>query len=224
MNNQQTLSGSFTAKENRVIALAALFQAAQAVNDLANSGVAEAPSEQCLIASLFVFDSNSTLEIYGNDLRNLQSGLTLLSKLAEMQNKQEFKSIAKYALSLLSLNNQLSKQGDMLNVIHSRLKHAGFNQQHFSDDNLRVTTRSLSGIYQDTISTLRFRIHVTGNMQLLTQEAISDRVRAMLFAGIRAAMLWQQLGGSKWQLIFKRSEIEKISQKLLQQSFQSSIH
>lgn len=214
---------NFSEKENRVIALAALFQSCQAVHDLANSGTAESPSEQCLTKSLFQFEPDSTIDIYGNNLASLQSGLTLLSKLAELQNQKEFTAIAKYALSLLGLNKQLEKNKDMLSVIHSRLQHAGFHQEHFSDD-IASMTHKIAGIYQDTISTLSFRIHVKGNMQLLTQDAISDRVRAMLFAGIRAAMLWQQLGGSKWQLLFKRTEIEKISKKLLTQSFQSTIH
>jgi high frequency lysogenization protein len=214
---------NLTQKENRIIALAALFQSCQAVYDLANSGTAESPSEQCLIESLFQFEPESTIDIYGNNLANLQSGLTLLSKLAELQNKKEFSTIAKYALSLISLNKQLTKNQSMLSVIHSRLKHAGFHQEHFDSDTQGITHK-VSGIYQDTISTLSFRIHVTGNMQLLTQDAISDRVRAMLFAGIRAAMLWQQLGGNKWQLLFKRAEIEKISKKLLEQSFKPTIH
>lgn len=213
----------FSEKENKVIALAALFQSCQAVYDLANSGTAESPSEQCLIQSLFQFEPSSTIDVYGNNLANLQSGLTLLSKLAELQSKKEFSAIAKYVLSLLGLNKQLGKNKEMLSVIHSRLQHTGFHQEHFNGDSDNITHK-VSGIYQDTISTLSFRIHVTGNMQLLTQDAISDRVRAMLFAGIRAAMLWQQLGGNKWQLLFKRSEIEKISKKLLEQSFKPTTH
>jgi high frequency lysogenization protein len=33
---------------------------------------------------------------------------------------------------------------------------------------------------------------------------IANRIRACLLAGVRAARLWRQVGGSRWQLIFSR--------------------
>src|SRR5690606_26637288 len=62
----------------------------------------------------------------------------------------------------------------------------------------------LSRIYQQTISTLGKRIQVTGEPKLLQQEAIADRIRALLLAGVRLGWLWQQLGGRRWHLILRR--------------------
>lgn len=62
----------------------------------------------------------------------------------------------------------------------------------------------LSRIYQQTISTLGKRIQVTGNPQVLQQEAVADRIRALLLAGVRLAWLWQQRGGRRWHLILRR--------------------
>jgi len=66
---------------------------------------------------------------------------------------------------------------------------------------------AISGIYQDTLSTMTFRIQVQGDSRLLQQSTISNQVRATLLTGIRAAMLWRQLGGKRWHLIFKRKAL-----------------
>lgn len=62
----------------------------------------------------------------------------------------------------------------------------------------------LSRIYQQTISTLGKRIQVTGSPQILQQEDVADRIRALLLAGVRLAWLWQQRGGRRWHLILRR--------------------
>jgi len=202
--------------ENRIIALAGLFQAANQVAVLAKDGTCDKFSTQPLIDSLFVFDADETLDIYGNELANLHTGLTLLSDLSNKKSEKIYTESTRYALNILIIEKQLHKNPEMLKVIHSRLTHMDFNQTHFSSGNSNLESK-LSGLYQDTFSTLKFRIHVSGNMDHLTQTQISDKIRSLLFAGVRSAMLWRQLGGTKWQIIFKRSEIEKVSSQLLKQ-------
>ena len=50
-------------------------------------------------------------------------------------------------------------------------------------------------IYSETISTLQPRIIVKGNPEFLQQDNIVNRIRCLLLAGARAAVLWEQLGG-----------------------------
>jgi high frequency lysogenization protein len=210
-------------KKERVIALAGLFQAAQMVTDLAKNGKCDDFYYQCLCESLFVFSPNTTIDVYGNNLKNLQCGFKLLSDLSAQKINREQSESARYALSMLALFKQLNKNSSMLEIIRSRLNHMHYNKTHFSDDSLQLAS-SISGLYQDTLSTLKFRIQVTGNMHFLKEVPISDKVRVMLFAGIRASMLWHQLGGSKWQIIFGRAEIEKISSQLLEEITSNPIH
>ena len=47
----------------------------------------------------------------------------------------------------------------------------------------------------------------TGSGKKEFLEANSSLIRALLLSGIRAAFLWNYHGGSKWQLMFRRSEI-----------------
>jgi high frequency lysogenization protein len=62
-------------------------------------------------------------------------------------------------------------------------------------------------MYQDTLSKLSFRIQVHGDSRFLQQPQVANQVRAILMSGIRAAMLWRQLGGKRWHLIFKRKAL-----------------
>ncbi|MDF9756244.1 CII-binding regulator of phage lambda lysogenization HflD [Pseudomonas hunanensis] len=62
-------------------------------------------------------------------------------------------------------------------------------------------------MYQDTLSTLRQRIQVHGDMRFLQQASNASKIRALLLAGIRAARLWRQLGGHRWQLVFSRRKL-----------------
>lgn len=201
-------------KENRQIALAALFQSAQAVADLGQQGHCDSLIETVLLDSLFVFDAPDTLAIYQGQLKNLAAGLDFLQNFSQHPEQQHFQQVARYAIGLLALEKKLGKNANMQQVIHSRLKHIAFNQTHFSENRQQLAA-AVSGVYQDTLSTLKFRIQVQGKPEILQQTAISDRIRALLLSGIRAAMLWRQLGGSKWQLIVGRKAIETTSKQLL---------
>ena len=165
---------TYNRQQERAMALAGLFQAANCVAKLAEQNGQHNEADFTIATeSLFIFDPKDSLDVYGGDLRNLHQGLTLLSKLSDKGFSKDFGETVRYALSLLAVEKQLRKQPDMLNVISSRLKHAQFNQQNFSDNETQLTS-SLSGLYQDTISTLKLRIQVTGNMQHLTQTAVSE--------------------------------------------------
>ena len=60
-------------------------------------------------------------------------------------------------------------------------------------------------IYTEYIAIIRPRVIISGKKEFL--EANSSLIRALLLSGIRAAFLWHYHGGSKWQLMFRRSEI-----------------
>ena len=95
----------------------------------------------------------------------------------------------------------------MMSVVHSRLEHTSFKAEHFSG-HVNDVCHSVSGIYQDTLSKLRFRIKVSGSAQHLQDGVNADIIRALLLAGIRSAFLWRQLGGSSLAtLVLERKRI-----------------
>ena len=88
----------------------------------------------------------------------------------------------------------------------SRLDQIEQQVQHFGVAHENVIA-ACGGLYQDTISTFRQRIQVHGDMRFLQQPANAAKIRALLLAGIRAARLWHQLGGRRWQLLFSRRKL-----------------
>ena len=83
---------------------------------------------------------------------------------------------------------------------------------------------SLADIYTGTISTFSFRIQVNGDYQYLQQARIGNQIRVLLFAGIRSAILWRQLGGSRLQIIIKRKKIIESTDWLIKQAKEQLLH
>jgi high frequency lysogenization protein len=59
---------------------------------------------------------------------------------------------------------------------------------------------------------------VNGEHGHLGNPVVAAKVRAALFAGIRSAFLWHQLGGNRWQLLFSRKKIATEAGKILRGS------
>ena len=57
---------------------------------------------------------------------------------------------------------------------------------------------------------MRLRIQVSGSGMYLQQPAIAQRIRCLLFAAIRSAFLWQQLGGKRSHLMLQRKAMAKL--------------
>jgi high frequency lysogenization protein len=107
---------------------------------------------------------------------------------------------------MLGLERQLSKREDMLAIIGRRLPQIKNQVEHFGLVHENVIAAS-GALYQDTLSTLRQRIQVQGDMRHLQQPSNASKIRALLLAGIRCARLWRQLGGHRWQLVISRRKL-----------------
>jgi high frequency lysogenization protein len=112
--------------------------------------------------------------------------------------------IARYVFYLFYLENKLTKRPDLMNIIKTGINRANTQVNLFSltHDNVMA---NLAGIYIDTLSTFTFRIHVTGSQCYLANHGIANKTRALLLAGVRSAVLWKQIGGSRLQLFFKKN-------------------
>jgi len=74
---------------------------------------------------------------------------------------------------------------------------------------------NLASLYQDTISSFSFRIQVTGDPRHLQNSENAAKIRALLLAGIRSAMLWRQKGGKRWHLLFFKSRLRPSLKKIM---------
>lgn len=187
------------------LALAGIFQAISLVDQTARTGQVDQQSLQTSLQSILVLNPENTLAVYGGDTGNLRAGLELLKHII-VQNGPKYQDLIRYALGVLHLQKKLAGRKDMLNLIASRIEQANHQTQHFSITHDNVIA-NLGGIYSDTLSTFRFRIQVKGDYNYLQQQRLANQIRALLLAAVRSAMLWRQLGGNRWQLIFQRKKI-----------------
>lgn len=201
---------------NKTIALAGIFQAAALVKQLAWTSKCDIEALETSINSILQIDSPSVLKVYGGELSKLSVGLrSLITFFGNPNNSLKDTEIARYVFSLLYLENKLSKRSDLLAIIKSGIIRAKMQADLFTVTHDNVIA-NLAGIYIDTLSTFTFRIHITGNQSYLTNPVVTNKTRALLLAGIRSAVLWKQLGGSRLQIFFKKNTFIKCAQQLYQ--------
>jgi high frequency lysogenization protein len=189
----------------QALALAGLLQCTYLVDQLAQSGQAKPEDLSPLLDSLFKFDADSSKDVYGGH-EGLTLGLKILQSLLDGSETPRYRATVRYAMSIVYLEAKLSKQQDLLEIIHTRLQHAAIKKDHFSS-NINEMAHSIAAIYQDTVSTFNYRIQVNGSAQQLQDPANADMIRALLLAGIRSAVLWRQSGGKRWHFLFSRKRL-----------------
>ena len=225
MNNS---AAELTRWEWQLVALAAVAQSAALVSKLALHGNA---SQTELIASvnpLLVLKPGSEADVYPN-LGHLNLGLRTLNDIFTQVSSPENASLVRYTLGMLVLRNKLDANTGMQASIRDGLQSVQplqlipenatpwrMEDTEKTDEQLRQeqTFEQLATLYQDTISTLPHRIQVQGQVGYLQNDYVANRVRSLLLAGIRSAVLWHQLGGRRWRLIFYRKRILETASSL----------
>ena len=203
--------------KQQTIALAAIFQAASLVEQMARCGEIPSSELELLIASLFKQNPDSFDDIYGPrpNLQACYHGICKLMGSDASKVRQEVKpEVVRYALSIVHLESRLRKNRHMMNQLGDSIQASMRQADHFHTTHESVIG-NLADTYKQTLSTLSFRIKVAGNPQILQNNYNANKVRALLLAGIRAAILWRQVGGRRWHLLFNRKRYIKDAQSLL---------
>jgi high frequency lysogenization protein len=201
-----------TAYTDRILALAGLFQAARLAQQLAREGRAETSTLAASVQSLLIIDAPTTESVYGG-ARGVRPGLELLrDKLAGGNTDTNDVEIARYVIGMIHLESQLRRRPEIQDAIRRGIEATREQMKFFEAAENGETlhprlVEKLAELYTQTISTLTPRIMVNGEHGHLSNPLIAAKVRAALFAGIRSAFLWHQLGGSRWQLLFSRKKI-----------------
>jgi high frequency lysogenization protein len=197
----------------RCIGLAGVYQACALVQQIASRGMANSAVIESSLESLFRFDSRSAEEVFGT-IAGVGSGLRTMRDQLHAPRDARHLEITRYVISLLVLERNLIKNRAMLDTLTTRLREVENSLAYFSLSHDSVFAK-LGQLYQDTISTLGPRVMVSGEQPHLSNAHNASKVRALLLAGIRAAVLWQQCGGTRWQLLFGRKHYLAACERLL---------
>ncbi len=202
---------TFAMNEERVLALAGLFQACALAQQLASDGRCDDAAMQAGVASVFRIDSSSVVAVY-DGVTNLRLGLRKL--IAQLDESDRDMAITRMAVTVMRLERSLSGRPELLQTLQQGILTAQRQVEHFGQDSSQVSGR-LAELYASTLSTLRPRVMVNGNPQQLQQPSVVEKVRTNLLAAMRSAVLWRQLGGRQWQLLLYRRQCSMLARGLL---------
>jgi len=189
---------------DRVIALGGIFQAARLARDIARNGVCDAAAFEASRKSLFEFNPDSVEAVFGGR-QGIVHGLRALRGQLERPEQRDLE-IARYVISLLNLADKLRGNSDHMQLLYEALSALGERCEQFELGE-SIQHEQLSKVYQDRVSILGPRIMIRGEPLHLQNPDNATRIRVALLAGIRAAVLWRQAGGKKWQLLLRRRAI-----------------
>jgi high frequency lysogenization protein len=199
--------------KERTLALAGIFQAAELVRQAAWHGTWSGFAATCSLNSLFKLEAESAGEVFGGTQR-LRLGIETM--LAVLQGENRYADTLRYSVGLLQLEKKFRRARKLQQEVGDRLMAiAGMGsglQQHEQED---LQAHEIAVLYAGTISSIPPRIVVSGKPQYLQIDRNVDWVRTLLLAGLRSATLWQQLGGSRFELMFGRKRIMREAQSLL---------
>lgn len=201
----------------RLIALAGIFQAASLVRDIAVSGQFDKSDFETCIHSLFRIDAQTAEDVYGHSALLRTGFRAIAEQLGSPQyqptDRTRDMDIAKYAINIMVLERRLAKDPAMLAAIAEGISRAENQAEHFTKTHENVIA-NLAHLYSQTISTIKPRVMVNGQHNYISNPTHTNQIRALLLAAIRAAVLWRQCGGTRWQLFFKRNAIVEQAAKM----------
>ena len=203
------------ALENQTLALAGMFQAAVLIDELAVSGHCDSTCFDGSFDSLFTFDAATTREVFG-EFVGLRKGFTALDAYLGGQGQASSKNIAYYMLSMMKIAKLLLHNPALSTQIFEGLSNIKNRSGEFNMSRDSMVNK-IDGLYQDCISHLNPRILVRGEQNHLLNADNAAKIRTLLLAGIRSAVLWKQLGGSKWKLFWSRKQYLACAQRFTSQ-------
>lgn len=196
------------------LALAGMCQSARLVQQLAHEGQCAQDEMSTSLRSLLEMNPASTLAVYGNNEANLKMGLETLLSVLNANRQGLGAELTRYVLSMMVLERKINANKTAMNQLGERIDQLDRQLAHF-DLESETLLSSVAAIYVDIVSPAGPRIQVTGSPTILQNSQVQDKVRALLLTGIRSAVLWQQVGGGRMQLMFSRNRLLEQAKKIL---------
>lgn len=205
---------------DQVLAFAGVFQAAQLAHQLAAEDDYDAHALHHAALSVLRLRADSAAAVF-ESAHALRLGLDCVTRLFSGRADASTREVFQYAAGMHQLSVNLSRNARAQDAVAAglsklRARHMD-HAAHFAHDD--ALHEDLGALYERTVSRMRPRIIVRGSAGRLTDPRVVGRVRTALFAGIRAAYLWRQLGGRRWQVVIWRADYHRRAKRLLRRAF-----
>ena len=195
---------------DQALALAGVFQSAELVDQLARYGDISDAQLSGAMTTLLNQNPVSVLDLY-DSTDNLELGIKSLRTMLSDRTKGSA-DVTRYVIGIMYLSRRLINNSEKIAQVASGIAQAQQQAEHFSPSHDNVIA-NVAGLYTETVSTMQGRIQVSGDPLYLTQAAIAQRVRCLLFSGIRSAFLWHQVGGKRSHLLLQRKGLMAVLPK-----------
>jgi high frequency lysogenization protein len=122
----------------------------------------------------------------------------------------------RYAIALLQIERRFRADKSLQEKIGRGLDDIEHASHEVAEESVEeYKAEKVAVLYTETISQLQPRIVVNGRPQFLKTERVVNWVRSLLLSGLRSAVLWDQLGGGRLELMFGRRRILEQARELL---------
>lgn len=196
------------------MALAGLLQAAALVSQAANNGMLSQNSFETSLSSIFVTNPTDAIEV-NSGTEGISLGVKLLREILIELRLLEHAELLRYSMSLLGLERKLAGQQGVLQELSRKISYIDDHRPVLEPPLLNASViAELADLYQDTIGQIGPIIQIVGKRLHLKNTSNVNRIRALLLAVIRSAVLWRQLGGCGRQLLFSDGAIDSALEKI----------
>ncbi|KJF81920.1 lysogenization regulator HflD [Photobacterium angustum] len=196
---------------DRTIAFAGICQAVKLVQEVAKNGSCDNDILAATLNSIVETNPSNTIAVYGNE-ENLRMGLE--SMVRDIDNSTSGSEITRYLVSVMALERKLESRRDSMSQLGDRIDMLNRQRDHFELLDEQMLS-NIASVYLDIISPLGPRIQVSGTPAQLQQSHVQHKVRALLLAAVRGAVLWRQVGGKRRHLLFGRKQMIEQAKILL---------
>ena len=193
----------------RAMALAGLVQAAHLVSTVARTGLVSQDSLEASLQSVFVTNPDSISEVY-QGTGGIRLGLRRLKDMLTGFDMAEHGDDLRYVLAVIKLDQGLQARPEVYRKLGADIALIDERRAHREGSNTPVdrdVIEQLARAYEDNLSAIEPRIRVTGNRHHLQSAENIQRIRALLLAAVRSAVLWRQVGGRRWHFLFARGKL-----------------
>ncbi|WOH38337.1 high frequency lysogenization protein HflD [Thalassotalea fonticola] len=202
--------------KDQTLTFAGICQVAMMVQGIARKNHCDDELFNVMMRSIVNTNPANCLNVYDDKLANISDGLMMIVAQLGDKNPKKDPEITRYIVSLLNLERRLQNKPKVMAELGSRIDQCIRQLDHF-ELNSEHMRNSLASIYTDVISPLGAKIQIAGDPNILKQVGNQHRIRALLLAGIRATVLWRQMGGKRRTILFRRGTFVSTAQQLLKQ-------
>ncbi len=199
----------------QTLALAGVCQACYMVQTIARRGALNEDELSTMLESVLNTNPDNTEAVYGGPA-NLLSGFKIIREQLGNNSNVKDAELTRYVLSALTLERRLTKRQASLQQLSQQINLIEQKRAHFELTH-ELVLEGFAQAYKQVISPLGSPIKVLGNPDLLKQNAVQNKVRALLLSAVRSAVLWRQLGGQRRNIVLRRQHWVHFAEQALKQ-------